>query len=96
LKPLPTGQSLRFTPLAADDLRRVRDAVLEVRPLGAAQFLKMFRHFLMRLAAERGAGQEAGKDRDLRKTEYEGYLIFHRTGPHGVEVIRVLGKERDI
>lgn len=86
----------RFTPLAANDLKEIRDFIAQDKPKVAAHYMTMLKQKCSVLADSPGLGVCRAEYCGLYKFPIDNYLIFYRPSPAGIDVMRVLHASRDI
>ncbi len=86
----------RFTPLARDDLKAIRDFIALDKPKTASQYMSIVKQHCQRLADFPLLGVQRAEYYGLYKFPLDEYLIFYRPSQTGIEVIRVIHSSRDI
>jgi len=86
----------RFTPLASNDLKAIRDFIALDKPKTASQYMSILKQHCQRLADFPLMGAQRPEYYDLYKFPVDDYLIFYRPFQAGIEVIRVIHSSRDI
>jgi len=86
----------RFTPLARNDLKAIRDFIVLDKPKAASQYLSLLKQHYQRLADFPLLGVQHAEYYGLYKFPLDDYLIFYRPSQTGIEVIRVMQSSRDI
>jgi toxin ParE1/3/4 len=87
---------LRFTLLARNDLKAIRDFIALDKPKAASQYMSILKQHCQRLADFPFMGVQPAEYCGLYKFPVDEYLIFYRPSQTGIEVIRVIHSSRDI
>ncbi len=88
--------SARFTPLALNDLKEIRDFIAKDKSGIASQYMTMLKQKCELLASSLGLGVQIEEYCKLYKFPVDSYLIFYRPSQTGIDVIRILHGNRDI
>ncbi len=88
--------SARFTPLALNDLKEIRDFIAKDKSGIASQYMTMLKQKCELLASSPGLGVQREEYCKLYKFPVDSYLIFYRPSQTGIDVIRILYGNRDI
>ncbi|MDD2800841.1 MAG: type II toxin-antitoxin system RelE/ParE family toxin [Methylococcales bacterium] len=86
----------RFTPLARNDLKAIRDFIALDKAKAASQYMSILKQHCQGLADFPLMGLQRPEYHGLYKFPVDDYLIFYRPFQAGIEVIRVLHSNRDI
>lgn len=86
----------RFTPLARNDLKGIRDFIALDKPKAASQYMSILQQHCQRLADFPLMGVQRPEYYGLYKFPVDEYLIFYRPSQTGIEVLRVIHSSRDI
>lgn len=85
----------RFTPLARNDLKAIRDFALG-KPEAASQYMSILKQNCQRLADFPLMGVQRPEYHGLYNFPVDDYLIFYRPFPARIEAICVIHSSRDI
>ncbi|ANE55522.1 type II toxin-antitoxin system RelE/ParE family toxin [Methylomonas sp. DH-1] len=87
---------VRFTSLASNDLKAIRDFIALDKPKTASQYMGILKQHCQRLADFPLMGVQRAEYFGLYQFPVDEYLIFYRPSQTGIEVIRVIHSSRDI
>ncbi|WP_347986660.1 type II toxin-antitoxin system RelE/ParE family toxin [Methylomonas sp. AM2-LC] len=88
--------TVKFTPLARNDLKEIRDFISLDKPGVASKYMAILKQKCELLANSPQLGIQRAEYCNLYKFPVDSYLIFYRPSQTGIEVIRVLHGNRDI
>ena len=88
--------SAKFTALALQDLKEIRDFIAKDKSGIASQYMTMLKQKCELLASSLGLGVQRDEYCKLYKFPVDWYLIFYRPSQTGIDVIRILHGNRDI
>ena len=88
--------SAKFTALALQDLKEIRDFIAKDKSGIASQYMTMLKQKCELLASSSGLGVQRDEYCKLYKFPVDSYLIFYRPSQTGIDVIRILHGNRDI
>jgi toxin ParE1/3/4 len=88
--------SAKFTALALQDLKEIRNFIAKDKSGIASQYMTMLKQKCELLASSPGLGVQREEYCKLYKFPVNSYLIFYRPSQTGIDVIRILHGNRDI
>ena len=88
--------SAKFTALALQDLKEIRDFIAKDKSGIASKYMTMLKQKCELLASSPGLGVKREEYCKLYKFPVDSYLIFYRLSQTGIDVIRILHGNRDI
>jgi len=88
--------SAKFTALALQDLKEIRDFIAKDKSGIASQYMAMLKQKCELLASSPGLGVQRDEYCKLYKFPVDSYSIFYRLSQTGIDVIRILHGNRDI
>ena len=88
--------SAKFTALALQDLKEMRDFIAKDKSGIASQYMTMLKQKCELLVSSPGLGVQRDEYCKLYKFPVDSYLIFYRPSQTGIDVIRILHGNRDI
>lgn len=88
---------LKFTRLAREDFQRIGDYIAKDNPIAAFNFVHRLQERCSSLAEHPGTGHKRDElSPNLRSATEGEYVIFYRTLPDAIEIMRVIHGKRDL